>query len=101
MDNANLRGAKLYNVWFKDASLLGVDFSDAENMVLAAPFEPSLSRARRLRGATLPDGRRYNGCYNLKEDIEAARRMNIDTGNPKAMADFYGVSLEKYLRGQE
>jgi uncharacterized protein YjbI with pentapeptide repeats len=60
-----------------------------------------LQAAARLEGATMPNGKKYNGCYNLKGDLASARNNDIDLADEKSMAEFYGVSIEEYSNGQE
>ena len=46
-------------------------------------------------------GDSYDGCYNLCADFELARLRGVVINDHHAMAEFYGVSLETYLSGQE
>ena len=56
---------------------------------------------RGLCGATMHNGSRYDGRFNLKKDINQAKVENVNTDDPKAMANFYSVHPEEYLAGQE
>jgi len=47
------------------------------------------------------NGSRYDGRFNLKKDINQAKVENVNTDDPKAMANFYSVHPEEYLAGQE
>jgi len=49
----------------------------------------------------MPDGKVYNGCLCLKKDIDFAVFSGIDIEDPTSMADYYGVSTEEYMAGQE
>jgi hypothetical protein len=49
----------------------------------------------------MPDGKLYNGKYNLPHDFEVAARKNYNPNDPASMAEYYGVSVEDYLEGQE
>ena len=50
----------------------------------------------------MPDGDIYDGRYNLEGDLEFARWWGRAIAEDhQAMAYFYGVSLETYIRGQE
>jgi CheY-like chemotaxis protein len=60
-----------------------------------------LRTAKRLIGATLPDGKLYDGRYNLDGDREFLAWSRIDANNPAEMAKMLGVSEEVYLQGQE
>ena len=96
LNRANLRRADLSRTNLQDADLFKVNLQGARNLT-----EAQLAQARRLCGATMPDSSPYDGRYNLAGDIAFAQAGHVDTGNPAAMANFYGVSLEEYLRGQE
>jgi hypothetical protein len=129
--DANLLGADLQAAYLRDANLLGADLNgvnlqaarldeaDLQNAQLqranlreADLFKSNLNGARgltdrqlvlvsHLQRATMPDGSRYNSRLNLNGDIEAAKTENVNPDDPTAMAEFYGVSLEAYLAGQE
>lgn len=90
---ANLREAFMGYANVRHADLYGANLQDTKF--------PSLTQVYRLRDATMQDGSRYDGRYNLEGDIESARMAGIDTNNIEAMANFYGVTLETYQRGQE
>jgi hypothetical protein len=91
LQDANLAGAILDNATLWKANLTGVVGLNNQH----------LSKVRMLRGAILPDGRRYDGRFNLPGDLEKAESARIDLENPEALAGWYGVSLEEYLLGQE
>ena len=86
MFQTNIKNAKLWN-----ANLLGVrDLTDSQ-----------LASASRMRDATMPNGNRYDGRYNLTGDIMDATDDGFDIENDETMAAWYGVSLTDYLQGQE
>jgi hypothetical protein len=60
-----------------------------------------LIMAKSLSGATMLDGSRYAGRFQLSGDIARAKLHKINLQDPEAMAKFYGVSLEEYQRDQE
>jgi uncharacterized protein YjbI with pentapeptide repeats len=93
---ANLRNANLDEVNLQGADLFKANLEGAHNL-----NERQLSQAKRLWGAIMPDGTSYDGRYNLPGDLEFAKWGNVDINDPEAMADFLGVPLEVYLRGQE
>jgi uncharacterized protein YjbI with pentapeptide repeats len=105
LSNASLRGArftraKLQAANFsradlKNADLFKADLTEARNL-----SSEQLATAKRLHGAIMPDELPYDGRYNLEGDLEFARWGRIDTKDPQAMADFYGVTLKIYLMGQ-
>lgn len=87
---ANLRRANLKRAYLQKANLAG-----ARDLV-----DEQLVQARMLRGAIMVNGNRYDGRFNLEGDLEEAVREGTDVNDPEAMAGFYGVSPEAYLRGQ-
>ncbi|MFL5804404.1 MAG: pentapeptide repeat-containing protein [Roseiflexaceae bacterium] len=101
--DTDLRGAELYGAVLYDADLHRADLRGANlSLVHLSDADRQLSTAYRLRDALMPSGiYHYDGCYNLLGDIADAIKQGIDTKDPTAMADFYGVSLEEYQRGQK
>ena len=113
---ANLREASFYYADLRGAFLVGVDASEAifrgadltgaylqgANLTGAAGLTPQqLSTCARLKGATMPDGSRYDGRYNLRGDVKKARNKGHDPEYDEMAAKYYGVPLETYLAGQE
>lgn len=109
--NNHLHRGNLEQVWLDDADLQGCDFSrtnlhltylSGANLRFATGLtETKLSQVSSLRAATMPDGSRYDGRYNLSSDLRNAQRQNIDLTDAQAMSHFYGVSLEEYQAGQQ
>jgi uncharacterized protein YjbI with pentapeptide repeats len=66
LSHANLQGANL-----SVTNLRGADLSRV-NLEGARVSEEELAKAHRLRGATLPDGSRYDGRFDLPGDAEFA-----------------------------
>lgn len=121
---ANLRGANLGHAQLNPAELLGANLNETDlygaNLQGVAQYEhesSTLGKANTLRGATMPDGGRYNGRFNLDGDIAWAHSPKnapeqgpkyrigyeppgIDINDSTAMANFYGVALEDYQQGQ-
>lgn len=124
LEGADLRGANLEN-----AKLRGVNLSNADLSKFTQPDGPSqqtnltnadltgatllntnlketvvadeqLAKTRRLQGATMPSGKRYNGRFNLEDDLLQAHFI-VGSTHPQAMAQFYGVPEEVYRWGQE
>lgn len=91
LQDANLTGAILDEASLWKANLTGVIGVNNQH----------LSKARMLRGATLPDGKKYDGQFNLAGDLEKAESARIDLENSQALAAWYGVTLEEYLAGQK
>lgn len=105
----NLRGASWVDANMYMADLRKTDLGNANleraDMVLAnlqgANVNDSQLKATYImHGATMPDGSTYDGRYNLEGDFGYARRKNIDINDDRAMAEWYGVSLEQYREGQ-
>ena len=92
LTRANLSGSNLDQTDLKNADLYKANFRNALNLT-----SEQLQRAKRLWGAIMPDGEAYDGRYNLPADLELARWNNLDLHDPQAMADFYGVPLQRYL----
>lgn len=95
LNRADLRGANFSRSNLKDADLFKADLNGARNLT-----DEQLSQAKRLYGATMPNGAVYDGRYNLAGDVKFARWGRVDVDDPQAMAEFFGVSLEVYLEGQ-
>jgi uncharacterized protein YjbI with pentapeptide repeats len=106
LGKAHLNGAKLNR-----ASMQGVNFESAD-LTFADMYKTNLrgarnltddqlARANELLGAVMPDGKEYDGRFNLFGDLARARWAKIDAKDPQAMANFYGVDLEVYVAGQQ
>ena len=96
MVRANLQGANISDADLTRADLYKADLRGARNLT-----EEQLSKTTRLMGARMPGGEMYDGRYNLPGDLTLANWGKIDIENPEAMADFYGVSVEAYIKGQK
>jgi uncharacterized protein YjbI with pentapeptide repeats len=105
LERANLRGTSLWRANLQGAFLEGANLQGARlwraNLQEARLSGGQLAQADALLGATMFGGSRYTGFLSLPGDIESARVYDVDTEDPEAMADFYEVSLEAYLEGQE
>ena len=105
LSHANLEGTKLQGANLFEADLIGANLKDADlpqanlnrsrNLV-----DGQLIQVRRLCGAIMPNGIRYDGRFNLIGDITFARMGGIKTGDDLSMAEFYGVSVDEYRCGQ-
>lgn len=120
MYRANLRGARLYGADLSGAFLTGCNLEGATmgRIKLDGAWMAGanltgcnriprgvLPKVNRLKGATMPDGSRYNGCYCLPGDLKQAQREVRKNGgqidDPAALAAWYGVDQEDYQRGQQ
>jgi pentapeptide repeat protein len=90
LEGARLTKAKLHGAYLSKANLEGTTLTVAQ-----------LAQAYSLLGTIMPDGREYDGRLNLEGDVYFARENKVDVNDPISMAQFLGVSLEDYLKGQE
>jgi hypothetical protein len=104
LSHANLRGVDLSGSDLEGARLTraklhgsGLSSAILEGTTLKAK---QLAQAHSLRGASMPDGRLYDGRLNLEGDLEEAQDSGVDVSDPSAMARFYGVPLKEYVGGQ-
>lgn len=108
---ANLQASVLTNTNFEGANMLEIDLYRS-NVSLE-----QLSRAARLRKARLPDGKLYDGRFNLAEDIRVCQEeaymgtfrlggaliaIMMQKAYPPEnfAANWYGISKEAYIAGQ-
>lgn len=82
--NAELVAADLTRANLRDANLNNADLNDAIGL-----NETQLKIANRLRGCRMPDGRLYQGQYQLKGDLEDAKLQGYDIDNNADMQRFY------------
>jgi hypothetical protein len=95
LGKADLSGANL-----TDANLEGADL-DHSRLEGVRVSMAQLAQANRLRGASMPGGERYDGRLSLPGDLHDAEEAGIGLSDPAAMAEFYSVSTEDYLAGQQ
>ena len=111
LQGANLLRANLRKVLLVKADLRGALFYKAEiwdayfhetNLTGAVKLEDwQLVTVKYLRKSILPDGKLYNGRFNLRGDLSwAYDKLGIDRDNDQAVADFYGVPVDEYRQGQ-
>lgn len=98
--SAHLQGADLRGANLQEVDLLGANLQEADLRGVLNLSDEQLAKTYILRGAMMPDGGRCDGRFNLLGDIKDARKQGVDTDSPEAMAEWYGVSLEEYQRGQ-
>ena len=93
LEYANLQAANLGSANLQGASPARVNLQEADltnaNLRYAPIFDDQLAKANRLKAATLPDGTRYDGRFNLAGDIENARADGVNTDDPAEMARWY------------
>jgi uncharacterized membrane protein YeaQ/YmgE (transglycosylase-associated protein family) len=96
-------GAQLQTVNLTKANLSNVGFYRC-NLTDAKIDESQLCRLNDLRFTIMPNEAKYDGRFRLNGDLEWARiKYNIDFLNApnEKMAEYYGVSLAEYIKGQE
>jgi uncharacterized protein YjbI with pentapeptide repeats len=109
LDFADLCKARLNGVKLNRASLQRVNFDHAD-LTYADLYKANLrgarnltaqqlSSVRQLLGVIMPDGTVYDGRFNLPGDLARASWAKVNLDDKESMAEFYGVSLEAYLRG--
>ncbi|MFH2102772.1 MAG: pentapeptide repeat-containing protein [Chloroflexota bacterium] len=102
--NASIYVAEADKLIFKDAKFFETDLTGAEFSEIFAGIKtesphPHLRVAYSLCGSIMPDGKRYDGRYNLQGDLKQAA-SDRDGKDLSTMADFYGVSIKEYEQGQ-
>lgn len=91
----NLEGAFLGDASLRDADLQGANLKDALRLT-----DEQLARTYTLRGATMPEGNRYDGRYRLAGDLESMKAQNVGTEDRLDIAHWYGVPPAEYVKGQ-
>ena len=65
----------------------------------------TLACAYRLKGAIMPDSKRYNGCFCLDGDLQQyekhCEKIKADADFPGVAALWYNVEEEEYIQGQK
>lgn len=102
---ADLRGANMYQADLEgcdltNAKLQGADFYQA-NLKGVRVSDEQLATLITLREATMPDGSRYDGRFNLPHDFNLMRKKSVNLNDPEAIAEYYGVSVDVYETGQQ
>lgn len=97
---ADLRGADLIGAYLSWADLSGAFLYKAD-LNGARITDEQLVSVKFLWRANMIDSSKYDGRYNLEGDLTFAEQTKININDPEAMAQWYGISLEEYLAGQE
>lgn len=95
LNRANLQGTNLAGANLQDADLFNTNLEQVHNLAVE-----QLTQVYRLRAATMPEGSRYDGRYNLRGDLQDSQVIHVDPNDVDEMADFYRVSVGDYKRGQ-
>jgi len=80
LEKADLRGSDLRGANLSFANLRGADLRGAK------VTDEQLSEAKSLKDATMPDGSRYDGRFNLMGEIASAPAYGIDVDDHEEMA---------------
>ena len=86
---------------FGEATLCGAVFKGCDLRDAVRLTEKQLVSLKSLAGTLLPDGKRYDGRYNLEGDIAEVVEIFGQPISQQKLANFYGVPVEVYLTGQE
>ncbi len=98
--NADLAGADLYASHMQDAIIVNSKLHKA-NLEHSGLLDEQLAKAETLKGAIMPNGSIYNGCYRLQEEIDAFITRYGEFKTSKEWATYYGVSVDEYDAGQK
>lgn len=111
LQNAYLKDVDLSYTWMRDATFEGAFMGGAKlkgSVLVGANFKNAteltskmLSEAKMLLAATMPNGTRYDGRFNLDGDLQIGKERGFDMSNSELAAHFYGVPLGIYLEGQK
>lgn len=110
LHGADLEGAELgsssHTDFLKDAEFVNTNLKGAKFLHSIEESEEEMQihhllQARRLRESIMPDGTRYDGRFNLYGDIRGAQAFGCNINDPVDMADYYEITVEEYLIGQE
>ena len=96
MYQADLRGSDLGNAVLTRADFVLANLKGVKNLT-----DAQLAETYTMHGATMPDGKPYDGRYRLPDDFTYAQRKNINMESDEDMAKWYGVSLSQYINGKK
>lgn len=91
LEHTTFWNCRLYHAFLSSADTTNADFIYSD-LTKARITRAQLQSAWRLHGARLPDGKIYDGSFDLPGDIADAKVYGIDTTNKKAMAEFYAMT---------
>jgi hypothetical protein len=105
-----LWGAKLKMTSFSRCTLRGIDLRDADldgayfeyvDLTDALVTPTQLQSANRLHGSQLPNGKIYDGRFNLPVDIQDAQTLGVDIADPVAMAKWYAMPYDQFMHSMD
>ena len=104
LSNADLRNSNILDVNLNKANLSGANLRGAIVIESNATKEKNInsiidkfSNCKSMRGLLLPNGKIYNGFFQLKEDLKIADASGINVDDKFEMARWYGVDVKDYL----
>jgi uncharacterized protein YjbI with pentapeptide repeats len=89
LEGAQLNSANLFQADLSMANLKGANFIRANLQGVHNLKDDQLAQANQLFGATMPDGSRYDGRFNLKGDLLTAIARGVNVKSEDALKDFY------------
>jgi hypothetical protein len=102
---ANLSRAALWQTNLADAGLVDANLSDANfkyaNLEHARVTRNQLEKSYSLRGTVLPNGKVYDGSFQLKGDLDEAKKDGIDIDDPAALAKWYAIPWDVFWRSMD
>lgn len=101
LQDAELRSADLQGAYLSEAKLESANLGYVNLQGVHDLSDAQLAQVEMLTDATMPDGLRYAGRFNLKGDLEQARADGFDVRDETSMARYYEVDARAYQEGQE
>jgi hypothetical protein len=107
MVGVELPGANLRNVAFWSTNLEGAFIQDADlsgatvvftNMKNARVTREQLKKCRALHGTILPNGKIYDGSFQLQGDVEDAKACGFDINDPAIRLKWYSMSYSEFMQ---
>lgn len=102
LDGANLTNVAFWRTNLEGAFLQDADLSDATivfaNLKNAKVTRQQLKACRALQGTILPDGKMYDGSFQLTGDIDDAKACGFDVNNPVAMQKWFSMSYNEFMQ---
>ena len=89
LEGAQLNSANLFQADLSMANLKGANFIKANLQGAHNLKDDQLAQINQLFGATMPDGSRYDGRFNLKGDLLNAVARGVNVKSQDALKDFY------------
>ena len=88
-------GTNLVNADIREANLSGANFKYA-NLTKALVTRKQLEKSYSLRGSVLPNGKIYDGSFQLWGDIVEAKKAGIDVNDSIALSQWYAMPYDDF-----